>query len=185
MPHLPVSLVIGFRAGQDAARFTKETDMPEIEESVLTDMVKEVESIMNQSETPKGDPKEVKKIIQKVMMKYVGIFRNGPEMEGALEKVQELKKRAENIIIDDKSWLYNTDLVGAVELQNLLLLAEIITLGAIRRQESRGAHYRNDFPTRDDDKWLKHTMIYFDEKEPRFEFEDVVITRYQPEARKY
>ena len=177
------TIVFGRRSGKKAAEYIKNVEWEEFPEDEFVNERERIKDIIARKSGERISP--IREELQDVMMKYVGIFRNGPEMAQALDKVKELKKRAENIIIDDKSWLYNTDLVGALELQNLILLAEIITIGAVRRQESRGAHYRNDFPTRDDDKWLKHTMAYKADEEPRFEYEDVVITRYQPEARKY
>lgn len=177
------TIVFGRRSGKKASDYVKSVDWEAFPEDEFDKEKARLTELMERSEGEKISP--IRSELQDVMMKYVGIFRNGPEMRQALEKVQDLKKRAERIVIDDKSWLYNTDLVGAIELQNLLLLAEIITIGAIRREESRGAHYRNDFPNRDDEKWLKHTLVYYDAEEPRFEYEDVIVTRYQPEARKY
>jgi succinate dehydrogenase/fumarate reductase flavoprotein subunit len=155
MPHLPVSLVIGFRAGQDAARFAKETDMPEIEESVLTDMVEEVEAIMNKSETPEGDPKEVKKIIQKVMMKYVGIVRTATELEQGIAELERIQKELIPILYARNP----IQLRRALEAKNMMLVGELMARSALMREETRGIHARLDFPYMDNDNWLKNTTI--------------------------
>jgi succinate dehydrogenase/fumarate reductase flavoprotein subunit len=177
------TIVFGRRTGLSAAEYVKGVEWAEFPADAFESERRRIEDIMAREEGEKAW--NIRDELQDAMMKNVGIFRNGPEMKDAYDKIVELKNRADKIVIDDKSWLYNTDLVGTLELQNKLILAEIITLGAIARQESRGAHYRNDFPVRDDKKWLKHTLAYYDPSKPELEYEDVVITKYQPEARKY
>jgi succinate dehydrogenase/fumarate reductase flavoprotein subunit len=177
------TIVFGRRAGKRAAEFVRDIEWEELPSNALELEQKRLNAILDRTEGEK--PWAIRNDLQDTMMMKVGIFREGTEMEEALAELKNLKVRAEKIIIDDKSWLYNTDLVGALELQNLILLAEVITQGALVRQESRGAHYRNDFTTRDDEKWLKHTLAYYDEAGPRLDYEEVVIGDYQPEARKY
>jgi len=177
------TIVFGRRSGKHAAEYIKTVEWEDFPNNEFEKEKDRVTALMERNEGEKPWP--IRNELQDVMMKYVGIFRNGPEMKSALEKLRELKTRAEKLVIEDKSWLYNTDLVGAIELQNLLLLAELIAIGAIAREESRGAHYRNDFPERDDVNWLKHTIAYYNEPEPKLEFEPVVIDKYQPEARTY
>ena len=84
-----------------------------------------------------------------------GIFREGPPLEEAVEKVRELKERAGKVRVQDKGMLYNTDLTAVLELLNLLLLAETIAGGALKRTESRGSHYRVDYPERNDEDWQR------------------------------
>jgi succinate dehydrogenase / fumarate reductase flavoprotein subunit len=96
-----------------------------------------------------------------MMDKNVAVYRNGPDMEVALGKVRELKKRLEHVKVVDTSRIYNTNLIAVLETTNLVDLAEIIVLGALARTESRGAHSRTDFPNRDDMNWGKHTLAYY------------------------
>jgi len=114
------------------------------------------------------------------------IFRTGESIKEAIEKIKELKERYKEIKIDDKGKRFNTDLIEAIELGNLLDTAEAIAYSALNRTESRGAHYREDYPKRDDQNWLKHTLIYKnEEKEPIIKYKPVVITKIPPMERKY
>jgi succinate dehydrogenase / fumarate reductase flavoprotein subunit len=115
----------------------------------------------------------------------VGVFRTGQELSRGLEKVRELRKRYSNIGIEDKSPVYNTNLYHALEIGNLLDLAEVMVEGALRRTESRGGHARRDYPVRDDANWLKHTLAFCTERGPKFDYKPVTITTWQPVERKY
>ena len=124
--------------------------------------------------------------MQEVMMQKVSVFRTRDHLLEALEKVRDLKRRYGQIGVQDKGNCFNRELLDAIELGNMLDLAEVITLAALRREESRGAHSREDFPKRDDDKWLLHTMArYAAEDEPELLYKPVTITRFQPKERKY
>jgi succinate dehydrogenase / fumarate reductase flavoprotein subunit len=120
------------------------------------------------------------------MMDKVSVFRTRDGLREALGKITELKERYTHIFLQDKGNCFNRDLLDAIELEYMLDLAEVITLGALRREESRGAHSREDFPERDDEKWLGHTMCKFsDTGEPQISYKPVTITRFQPKERKY
>jgi len=123
--------------------------------------------------------------LQKTMDRQVGVFRTGSELEAALNKVKELKLRALDIQVRDRGRVYNTDLLSALEAENLLDLAEVIVTGALARTESRGAHSRRDFPQRDDTNWLKHTLAHYTPTGPRIDYIPVTITMWQPVERKY
>ncbi len=123
--------------------------------------------------------------LQKTMDSQVGVFRTGPELEAALNKIKELKQRMPDIRVKDRGRVYNTDLLSALEAENLIDLAEVIVTGALARTESRGAHSRRDFPQRDDVNWLKHTLAYYTPTGPRINYIPVNITMWQPVERKY
>ncbi len=125
--------------------------------------------------------------LQETMSKYLGVFRNEADMNKALEIIKNLQQRYRMCRIADTSALFNLDLIEALELSNLLTFSEAVVKSAIERRESRGAHYRTDYPQRDDQKFLKHSLSYLDEQgNICVEFsKDVVITKYQPQARKY
>ena len=123
--------------------------------------------------------------LQHTMDHNMAVYRNGPDMEEALEKVRELKKRLEHVKVKDDSRIYNTNLLAIVEAINLIDLAETIVAGSLARTESRGAHSRRDFPNRDDINWGKHTLAYYTTEGPRLDYIPVNITMWQPVERKY
>ncbi len=103
----------------------------------------------------------------------------------ALEKVQELKERYQRVRLEDTGKVFNMDLITVHELGFMLDIAHTMISGALARQESRGAHTRRDFPERDDEHWLKHTLAYATPEGPRLEYGPVTITKWQPEVRTY
>lgn len=178
------TVVFGRRAGVEIANYVKNTDFENFDENAVS----KDEGLFDKIKKSNGKERHglLKQELQEEMRANVGVFREEKAMEKALEKIIELKERAKNIGIDDKSGLFNTDVVEAFEFNNILLIAEVITRGAILRQESRGAHYRTDFPERDDEKWLKHTLATLDGKGGiKFDFSDVSITRFKPKPRSY
>ncbi len=124
--------------------------------------------------------------MKQVMMDYVGVFRTEEGLTQALEKIRELKERYKRISIADKGKRFNLELMEAWELGNMLDLAEATTVAALNRTESRGAHWREDYPKRDDQNWLKHTLIFRrDDGSFELRYKPVVITKYQPKERVY
>ena len=137
------------------------------------------------SSTGKESSYALRKELQKTMDSQVGVYRTGPDLEAALNRIKELKQLVPNIQVKDHGRIYNTDLLSALESDNLLDLAEIVVAGALARTESRGAHSRRDFPQRDDDNWLKHTLAYYTPEGSRLDYIPVNITTWLPVERKY
>lgn len=137
--------------------------------------------------SPSGseNPYAVRKELQKTMDLNVGVFRTGPELEKALKTIRELKTKVPHLRVNDTGRIYNTDLMSALEADNLLDLSEVIVTGALARQESRGAHSRRDFKTRDDINWLKHTLAYYTPQGPKISYIPVTINMWSPVERKY
>ncbi|MHB8110762.1 MAG: FAD-binding protein [Syntrophorhabdaceae bacterium] len=124
--------------------------------------------------------------LAKIMSTYVGIFREREEIKKAVEEIAGIRRRCRDIGISSPALHMNYELLNAIELEYMLEVAHTITLGALLREESRGAHYRKDFPKRDDDKWLRHTIACISEDgEPSISYRDVTITRYTPMERSY
>ncbi len=124
--------------------------------------------------------------LQQTMTNNAGVFRTEKSLLEQREILKDLKKRFKNIRLDDKSKIYNTDLQEAVELSHMIDFSAFIVEGAINRKESRGAHFRNDYPNRDDEKYLKHTMAYMDKDgNISIEYMDVVMGNFKPEVRTY
>ena len=121
------------------------------------------------------------------MTNNCGIYRDGERLELGLKKVKELQDRFQLARVMDKSSRFNTDVLGAMEAENLFEFAEVVVSSALNRAESRGAHYRTDYRKRNDDQWLKHTMAHRAEDGPRLDYKDVNIDweKYPPQERKY
>ena len=120
-----------------------------------------------------------------MMMDNVGVFRIEAQMQAAVDKVHELQERYRRVSLQDKGRQFNTELLEAIELGYLLDLAEVTAESALARQESRGAHSREDYPERDDENWLKHTLAYRTERGVELKYKPVTITRFEPKPRTY
>jgi succinate dehydrogenase / fumarate reductase flavoprotein subunit len=123
--------------------------------------------------------------MKKVMFDDVGIFRSEAGMKNALAKVNELQERFKQVKVQDTGKIFNTELLNAWEMGNLLDMAEVITISALNRTESRGGHSREDYPDRDDENWLKHTLICKDNGKLKIWYKPVVMTRFEPKKRVY
>ena len=130
-------------------------------------------------------PAQIRRELRALMDNHAGVYRTGESMKEGLGKIAQLKERFRNITIQDKSRIYNTNLVQALETQNMLELAEVLLFAGLARQESRGGHARTDFTKRDDEKFLVHSMVYFTAGQPRLEYKPVTITNWKPVERKY
>ena len=133
---------------------------------------------------------DIRTALQATMDANAAVYRTEATLKEALGDVRLLKERYSRVSIQDKGQRYNTDLLEAVELGNLLDLAEVMAVSALARKESRGGHYREDYPNRDDVNFMRHTMAYrevgADGKDSvRLDYKPVVVTRYQPMERKY
>lgn len=123
--------------------------------------------------------------LRTVMDEKVGIFRDEQNLKAASEKLSELKVRFRNVYVRNKGTVFNQELVNVLELEGMLDIGQIICLGALARRESRGSHYRTDYPVRDDKNWLRHTLAAFTPDGPQIEYKPVNITIYQPKPREY
>jgi fumarate reductase flavoprotein subunit len=123
--------------------------------------------------------------MHRTMEKNCGVFRTGKGLQEACTTLRELRERFDDVVIEDRGHVFNTELIAALELDFMLDGAECIAHAALAREESRGAHSRLDFPQRDDEKFLHHQLAYATPEGPRFEQQPVTITRWQPEERKY
>jgi len=130
-------------------------------------------------------PALIRRELRVLMDKHAGVYRTGESMKEGLGKIAQLKQRFRKIAIQDKSRIYNTNLVQALETDNMLDLAEVLLLAALAREESRGGHARTDFPKRDDEKFLVHSMVYWTGGTPRLQYKPVTITNWKPVERKY
>jgi succinate dehydrogenase / fumarate reductase flavoprotein subunit len=127
----------------------------------------------------------IRREMQESLTAEAGVFRTKAGLDRALAMIQSLKGRYKQIRLDDHGRRFNTELLEALELESLLHLAEAVVLSARARKESRGAHYREDYPERNDTDWLKHTLIQMTTDGPRLFYKPVSITRFEPRPRTY
>ena len=176
-------VVFGKHAGLRAAEYVKTAEFEKLPEDA------EAASRSDFDALRKGSGKEnvfdLSNEMKKVMFADVGIYRNEKDMQSALEKVRELKKRFKDVTVSDTGKIFNTELLNAWEFGNLLDIAEVVALSALNRKESRGGHSREDFPDRDDKNWLKHTLVWNRNGRLEIDYKPVVITKHQPKARVY
>ncbi|WP_028802934.1 succinate dehydrogenase flavoprotein subunit [Streptomyces sp. 142MFCol3.1] len=180
--------VFGRRAGIAAAEYSAKADYVELPENPAEQVVAQVEQLRASTGTERVA--EIRRELQECMDANVMVFRTEQTIKTAVEKIAELRERYKNVSIQDKGKRFNTDLLEAIELGNLLDLAEVMAVSALARKESRGGHYREDYPNRDDVNFMRHTMAYREVGDDgtesiRLDYKPVVQTRYQPMERKY
>ena len=180
-------LVYGARAGNAAAVFAAEHSEINLEalEKQGADEYKRITRDFLQKDGGSERIASLRKEMHQVMEHSVDIFRSESGLKEACNKIEELKDRFSSILIEDKSLIFNTELTSALELENMIDVAESIIFSALSRRESRGSHQRTDFANRDDENFLRHSLAYRTEAESRIEYQDVVITKWPPAERIY
>jgi fumarate reductase flavoprotein subunit len=181
-------LVFGAAAGRAAAQYARDQKVPT--GNPIAGLLKDEERRVEETylDNLRGDQRvgEIREDLQRAMDWGVGVFRTHDALEQVVEAVEVLRRRFGKIRLDDHSRTFNTELVAALELEFLLDGAETIVQSALARRESRGSHARRDFPERDDDHFLAHTLAYHRPgQQPRLEHRPVRITQWVPQARTY
>ncbi|MDH5542953.1 MAG: succinate dehydrogenase flavoprotein subunit [Nitrospinota bacterium] len=179
------AVVFGRRAGKAALKYTLEAKHEKIDAKREEEKVKKrMNEMLSSASTESAF--NIRNELKEAMTENCGVFRSGEKLGMAMKKVKELQGRFVNMRISDKGKVFNTELMEAIELDNMLTFSEVIIEGATKRTESRGGHARTDFPKRDDVKWLKHTLAYQGTNgEIQLKYKPVSITKFQPEERKY
>jgi succinate dehydrogenase / fumarate reductase flavoprotein subunit len=176
-------IVFGRRAGRDMLKFVQEAPLPALPANPDLPAREEIAEILAR---PKGEnPADIRSRLQDVMMDKVSVVRNAEGMSEALAEVESLRDAFSRASVQDKGDIFNTDLTETLELGYMLDLAEALVVGAIARQESRGAHYRTDFEKRDDANWLAHTLITRRDGDLELTKKPVTITTFEPKERVY
>ena len=160
-----------------------------VDAATKSDIDNSLERLNKLNESEEGfDTAEVKKELQDCMQNYFGVFRRGEFMEKGLEKLEELRDKVSNLHLKDKSDAFNTSRVEAIELQNLFEVAEATAISAYKRTESRGAHARDDYPDRDDENWLCHTIydpVFKEVTKREVNFTPKEVEAFPPKIRSY
>jgi succinate dehydrogenase / fumarate reductase, flavoprotein subunit len=177
------TLVFGKQAGLAAAAYASSATDTQLLPEDLDRETALFQSLWNRKDGE--SPRAIRTELQQTMDQLVGIYRVPEELFDALRKVRALQERYRNVRVVDHSSTYNIDLSDALEVGHLLDLAEVIVVGAIARTESRGAHYRLDFPARDDKNWMKHTIAHRTPGGPELSYAPVAYTHFDPKERVY
>lgn len=184
---LPELLVFGARAGRAAAAYAREQKGPG--RSVWAQALDEHARLQERFLQKSGGRERIATLrdeMQKIMEESAGIYRSGESLSGAAEKLHELQDRFADIRLDDCGHLFNTELISALELSCMLEVAETMAQCALERTESRGAHQRTDYPARNDEKFLAHSLVFRTSNgRPRVEYAPVTVTRWPPAERVY
>ncbi len=178
--------VFGRRAGRAMAEFVLDgAPLLEVPEDAVEAAKKRVTHLLTREGTERVA--DIAAALRATMTENCGIFRDEARLKRALADIKELQERFQHIQLDDRGKRFNTDLLGALEVEHMLDFSEVIVASALNRTESRGSHYRTDFPKRDDENWLKHTLVCRTPDGPRLAYKPVKIywDRYPPQERKY
>ncbi len=176
--------VFGERAGRTALEYARNATFGQFNEGQeKAKVLKDIEEIYAREGTESYN--DIRNEMKDVMMEKCGVFRDEDNLKSCVATIQELQQRFKKGKVTDKGKVFNTELYEIIELGNMLKMAQIISTAALDRKESRGGHYRTDFPKRDDNDFLKHTLVYPKEDELELKYKPVVITKYQPKERTY
>ena len=176
-------VVFGKHAGLRAAEYAKQADFQKLPDDPTAEARAQFDGLRNGS--GKENVFDISREMKKVMFEDVGIYRNEKGMKAAIEKIAEWKERFKHVHIADTGRVFNTELLNAWELGNMLEVADVIAECALNRKESRGGHSREDFQKRDDVNWLKHTLAWKKNGKTEIGYKPVTITKYQPKERVY
>jgi succinate dehydrogenase / fumarate reductase flavoprotein subunit len=176
-------IVFGKQAGLNAAEYSQGSSFPQLPDEPEGFVHQQLDALRNGDGSTKVF--EIRKKMQEVMFDHVSVFRTEEGMKGALKVIRKLKEEFKVVRVDDQGVVFNTDLLEAWELGCLLDSAEVTTVSALERKESRGAHAREDYPDRLDKKWLKHTIAFLKPDGVDLKYKPVTITRFEPKERVY
>jgi succinate dehydrogenase / fumarate reductase flavoprotein subunit len=176
-------VVFGKHAGLRAAEFAKQAEFARLPDDPTAEARAQFDGLRNGAGDQNGF--DIATEMKKVMFDLVGIYRSEKGMQEAIQKVAELQERYRRVRVSDTGRIFNTELLNMWELGNMLEIAEVVAASALNRKESRGGHSREDFPKRDDQNWLKHTLARKQNGKVEISYKPVVITKYQPKERVY
>jgi succinate dehydrogenase / fumarate reductase flavoprotein subunit len=178
------TITYGKRAGRHAAEWALSHTTVTVPESVETDAERELKALLARTDGER--PWSIRDELGETMHENFGVFRREEQMEKQAEIVASLRERYDRVVVEDKGDVFNSDLTQALELGFLLELADCMVVSGLARKESRGAHARPyDFPDRDDENYLKHTVVRWRDGVPALGWKPVRMTKWQPQERKY
>lgn len=177
-------VVYGRRTGAAIAQFVQDRKLPDLNsDRYIQEAKAQIQSLFEQSGQYRIN--EIRQAYQDCMTEHCGVFRTDEIMQEGLVKLRELQQKYSQIRLDDHGSSWNTELIEALELRSLFVVGEMILFSASNRKESRGSHFREDYPQRDDATFLKHTLAYYSAAGIDINYMPVVINRFEPQERKY
>jgi succinate dehydrogenase / fumarate reductase flavoprotein subunit len=176
-------VVFGRRAGQDIERYVRGASLASVGSDPAGPARERLAELQDGKKGPHGG--EIRERMREVMMEKVGIYRKGPAMAEAVGEIAALREQYRAVRAQDRSRNFNTDVLELLELGHLLDLALITAASAQARTESRGGHAREDYPRRDDERWLKHTLAWLEGDGVRLGYKGVDVSVWQPKPRTY
>ena len=179
------TLVFGRRSGEHAAEVARSKSHGSVDDTAADGQRANIQRLLNNEQNGGDMFGQIRQDMGGAMNDHLAVYRNQAGMETALDTVRQLRERYRSVYVPDKGKTWNTNLVFTLELGFMLDSAEAITLSAIERKESRGAHTREDFPDRDDENWLKHILVTQTEDGPALSEMPVVVTQWEPQVRSY
>ncbi len=177
------TIVFGRRAGRAVTEFCRSATIGQFRDAFLQDTAMTVAAVLAREDGESAPA--IRNELNEIMEKHCAVFRDEKSLKAGLDKVMELQERFRKVSLTDRGGHYNMELPAVMELGNMLEISGAILLGALKRTESRGAHFRTDFTKRDDKNWLKHTMVSFKDGEYKLRYSDVSISIFEPEERHY
>jgi succinate dehydrogenase / fumarate reductase flavoprotein subunit len=178
------TITFGKRSGRHAAEWAQSHTTVEVPAGAISDAERDVQELLDRERGER--PWSIRDELARTMHENFGVFRREDQMIEQGEIVAGLRERYEHVVVDDKGRVFNSDLTQALELGFLLELAQCMVVAGLARKESRGAHARPyDFPNRDDENFLRHTLVTWPDGAPALDWRPVTITKWQPQERKY
>ncbi|MDQ2918555.1 MAG: FAD-binding protein, partial [Verrucomicrobiota bacterium] len=178
------TIVFGARSARHAVDYVKSQGEVRPSERTLKSEQDRINAILTRTNGERAP--QIRKRMNATMSENVFIFRDAQKLSKACEDLREVREAIKNVVVMDKSKTFNTDLVGTMETEFMIEAAQTIAHAALARDESRGAQARTDFPERNDEKWLKHTLAYKTDGDPKLDYSRAVtFTKWQPEVRSY
>jgi succinate dehydrogenase / fumarate reductase, flavoprotein subunit len=177
-------VVYGKRTGAAIAQYVQNRKLPEINEApYIIEAQNQIQALLDQ--TGEYRINQIRQSYQDCMTEHCGVFRSEAVMQEGLTQLKQIQQQYNQIVLDDKNKLWNTEIIEALELRSVMIVGEVILTAALNRKESRGSHAREDYPDRDDANFLKHTFAYYSPAGIDITYRPVTITLFQPQERKY
>jgi succinate dehydrogenase / fumarate reductase flavoprotein subunit len=177
------TVVFGRRSAIAAAEYARSAERHSSDEAMLSAEQQRYQALLDRPADLRAGA--IRRDMGESMVAGVGVYRDQESIDSAAARIKELRAVYPRVAVDNKGKVFNTDLMSAIELDYMLDVAQAVCAGADARKESRGAHFRTDMPNRDDENWLKHTLVYKDGDGSRVETSDVTITNWTPVERVY